>query len=142
MPIYAGFFLFMIFASIGLPGLNGFVGEFLVLIGSFATLPSLAVVAAGGVILAAIYLLWAYERVFTGVPDKAENKALADLSVREISLLAPLAALVLVLGLYPAVLLDKIAPSTESILDHIEANSDYRVPEPGRLGDVFVAGDR
>jgi NADH-quinone oxidoreductase subunit M len=142
MPIYAGFFLFMIFASIGLPGLNGFVGEFLVLIGSFATLPSLAVVAAGGVILAAIYLLWAYERVFTGVPDKAENKALADLSVREISLLAPLAALVLVLGLYPAVLLDKIAPSTESILDRIEANSDYRVPEPGRLGDVFVAGDR
>ncbi len=140
MPIYAGFFLFMIFASIGLPGLNGFVGEFLVLVGSYATLPVLAIIAASGVILAAIYLLWAYERVFTGVPEKEENKALSDISIREISLLAPLAALVLLLGLYPNILLDKIAPSTEAVLDHIEASTDYQVPEPGRLGDVFVAG--
>ena len=140
MPVYAGFFLFMIFASIGLPGLNGFVGEFLVLIGSFTTLPVLAVIAASGVILAAIYLLWAYERVFTGVPEKEENKALSDLSVREISLLAPLVALVLVIGLYPNILLDKIAPSTEAVLDHVTASTDYVVPAPGRLGDVFVAG--
>ena len=139
MPIYAGFFLFMIFASIGLPGLNGFVGEFLVLVGSYTTLPVLAVIAAGGVILAAIYLLWAYERVFTGLPDKEENKALSDLSVREVSLLAPLAALVVVLGLYPAVLLDKIAPSTEAVLNFVEGVTDYEVPEPGRLDDVFVA---
>jgi NADH-quinone oxidoreductase subunit M len=140
MPIYAGFFLFMIFASIGLPGLNGFVGEFLVLIGSYTSVPVLAVVAAIGVILAAIYFLWAYERVFTGIPDKEENMALSDLSPREISLLAPLAILVLVLGLYPGILLDKIAPSTEAVLDHIEASTGYVVPEPGRLGDVFVAG--
>jgi NADH-quinone oxidoreductase subunit M len=139
MPIYAGFFLFMIFASIGLPGLNGFVGEFLVLIGSYTTLPALAVVAASGVILAAIYLLWAYERVFAGLPDKEENKALSDLSIREVSLLVPLAALVILLGLYPNILLDKIAPSTEGVLDHIEASTDYQVPQPGRLGDVFVA---
>jgi NADH-quinone oxidoreductase subunit M len=139
MPIFAGFFLFMIFASIGLPGLNGFVGEFLVLVGSYTTLPALAIIAASGVILAAIYLLWAYERVFTGLPEKEENKLLSDLSLREVSLLAPLAALVLVLGLYPNILLDKIAPSTEAVLDHIEASTDYRVPEPGRLGDVFVA---
>ena len=140
MPVFAGFFLFMIFASIGLPGLNGFVGEYLVLIGSFTTLPVLAIIAASGVILAAIYLLWAYERVFTGVPEKEENKALADLSIREITLLAPLTALVLLLGLYPNILLDKIAPSTEAVLDHIEASTDYVVPAPGRLGDVFVAG--
>ena len=139
MPIYAGFFLFMIFASIGLPGLNGFVGEFLVLVGSYTTLPVLATIAASGVVLAAIYLLWAYERVFTGVPDKEENETLSDLSVREVSLLAPLAALVLILGLYPNILLDKIAPSTEAVLDHIEASTDYQVPEPGRLGDVFLA---
>ncbi len=139
MPIYAGFFLFMVFASIGLPGLNGFVGEFLVLIGSYTTLPVLTVIAASGVILAAIYLLWAYERVFTGVPEKEENKILSDLSPREIGLLAPLAILVVVLGLYPNVLLDKIAPSTEGVLDHIEATTGYEVPEPGRLGDVFVA---
>ena len=140
MPIYAGFFLFMIFASIGLPGLNGFVGEFLVLIGSYTTLPVLAIIAAAGVILAAIYLLWAYERVFTGIPEKEENLALTDLSAREVSLLAPLAVLVLVLGLYPNVLLDKIAPSTESVLDYIEASTGYQVPAPGRLADVFVAG--
>ena len=139
MPIYAGFFLFMIFASIGLPGLNGFVGEFLVLMGSYTTLPVLAIIAASGVILAAIYLLWAYERVFTGLPEKEENQVLSDLSVREISLLAPLAALVILLGLYPNILLDKIAPSTEAVLDHIEASTDFEVPEPGRLGDVFVA---
>ena len=140
MPIYAGFFLFMIFASIGLPGLNGFVGEFLILIGSYTSLPVLAIIAASGVILAAIYLLWAYERVFTGVPEGDENKGLSDLSIREVSLLAPLAGLVLVLGLYPSILLDKIAPSTEAVLDYIELSTDYEVPEPGRLGDVFVAG--
>jgi NADH-quinone oxidoreductase subunit M len=140
MPMLAGFFLFMTFASIGLPGLNGFVGEFLVLVGSYTTLPVLTVIAAFGVILAAIYLLWAYERVFTGPPEKEENRLLPDLSVREVALLAPLAALVLVLGLYPKVLLDKIAPSTEALLDHVEASTGYQVPDPGRLGDVFVAG--
>ncbi len=140
MPVFAGFFLFMIFASIGLPGLNGFVGEFLILIGSYATLPALTIVAAIGVVLAAIYMLWAYERVFTGVADKEENKVLSDLSIREISLLTPLAILILVIGLYPNVLLDKIAPSTEAALDHIEEQTEFVIPEPGRLGDVLVAG--
>jgi NADH-quinone oxidoreductase subunit M len=140
MPLFAGFFLFMAFASIGLPGLNGFVGEFLVLIGSYATLPVLAVLAAVGVVLAAIYLLWAYERVFTGVPDGAENLGLKDLSVREIALLTPLAVLVVILGLYPAVLLNKITPSTEAVLDRIESTTSYVIPAPGRISDVLVAG--
>jgi NADH-quinone oxidoreductase subunit M len=139
VPILAGFFLFMAFASIGLPGLNGFVGEFLVLIGSFASLPVFAIVAASGVVLAAVYMLWAYERVFTGVPE-GENETLTDLTPREIGVLVPLAILVVVLGLYPRLLLDKIEPSTEAILDRIEATTDYETPEPGRLGDVFVAG--
>jgi len=139
MPIYAGLFLFMTFASIGLPGLNGFVGEFMILMGSYTTLPVLAIVAAFGVILAAVYMLWAYERVFTGLPDKKENSALKDLSVREISLLAPLVALVVVIGLYPNILLDKIAPSTELVLDQIEQETSFVIPEPGRLDDVFVA---
>jgi NADH-quinone oxidoreductase subunit M len=140
-PMLAGFFLFMTFASIGLPGLNGFVGEFLVLIGSYPTLPVFVVVAAFGVLLAAIYLLWAYERVFTGVPDKAENKVLKDLSPLEIGLLAPLAVLVVVIGLYPGFLLDKITPSTEAVLEHIEEQTNFVIPEPGRLADVVVAGD-
>jgi NADH-quinone oxidoreductase subunit M len=141
MPIYAGFFLFMAYASIGLPGLNGFIGEFLVLIGSYPTLPAFAVIAAFGVLLAAIYMLWAYERVFTGLPDKEENTLLSDLSLREIGLLAPIAVLVLVIGLYPNVVLDKITPSTEAVLDHIEERTSFVIPEPGRLADVVVAGD-
>ncbi|MDH3251030.1 MAG: NADH-quinone oxidoreductase subunit M, partial [Acidimicrobiia bacterium] len=144
MPIFAGMFLFTAFASIGLPGLNGFVGEFLVLIGSFPSLPGFAAVAAFGVILAAIYLLWAYERVFTGVPDKPENQNLTDLNAREIGLMVPLVVLMLVLGMYPKILLDRTAASTEALLDRIEQATTYEVPEPGRLGDVFagvVEGD-
>jgi NADH-quinone oxidoreductase subunit M len=139
VPLLAGFFLFMAFASIGLPGLNGFVGEFLVLVGSYPTLPAATIVAAFGVVLAAIYLLWAYERVFTGVPDREENKVLSDLTPREISILAPLALLVVVIGLYPNLLLDKITPSTEAVLDHIEEQTDYVIPERGRLDGVYLA---
>jgi NADH-quinone oxidoreductase subunit M len=131
----------MSFASIGLPGLNGFVGEFLVLIGSFPALPSLTIIAAFGVILAAVYLLWAYERVFTGMPEREENKLLSDLSAREIAILAPLAVLVLVIGLYPKLLLDKITPSTEAVLDHVVEQTGFEVPEPGRVDDVYVAGE-
>jgi NADH-quinone oxidoreductase subunit M len=140
MPLYAGFFLFMAFASIGLPGLNGFVGEFLILVGSYTSLPVLAAVAATGVVLAAIYMLWAYQRVFTGEPKLEANRLISDLSGREIALLTPLAVLILVLGLYPNLLLDKIAPSTEAVLDHIEASTGYAVPEPGRLDDVIISG--
>jgi NADH-quinone oxidoreductase subunit M len=142
MPILAGFFLFAAFASIGLPGLNGFVGEFLVLMGSYASLPIHTMIAASGVVLAAVYMLWAYERVFTGVPDKEENRLLSDLTPREIGILAPLAVLIVLLGVYPNLLLDKIEPSTEALLDRIEAVTDYEVPAPGRVADVFVAGDR
>jgi NADH-quinone oxidoreductase subunit M len=110
------------------------------LVGSYATLPVLAIIASLGVVLAAIYLLWAYERVFTGEPDKEENKVLVDLSLREIGLLAPIAILVLVIGLFPAVLLDKIGPSTEAVLDHIESSTDYQTPDPGRLDDIYTAG--
>jgi NADH-quinone oxidoreductase subunit M len=141
MPIFAGIFLFTTFASIGLPGLNGFVGEFLVLVGSFPSLPVHTIVAASGVVLAAIYLLWAYERTFTGVPNKPENQKLVDLSAREVALLSPLVILMLVLGLYPRILLDKVQPSTEAVLDRIEAVTDYQVPEPGRLEHVLAGSE-
>jgi NADH-quinone oxidoreductase subunit M len=141
MPIYSGMFLFAAFASIGLPGLNGFVGEFLILIGTYATLPVFAIIAASGVVLAAIYLLWAYERVFTGVPDKPENQVLQDMNGREIALMAPIVVLILVLGLYPQILLEKTAASTEAVLDRIEAVTDFEVPPAGRLAGLYVAGE-
>ncbi|MPZ53186.1 MAG: NADH-quinone oxidoreductase subunit M [Acidimicrobiia bacterium] len=139
MPLFAGFFLFMIFASIGLPGLNGFVGEFLILMGSYPSLPVWSMVAAVGVLLAAIYFLWAYERVFTGPVD--DFAQLDDLTPSEIGILTPMALLIVLLGLYPGIILDKISPSTEAVLDRIEQVTAYEVPEPGRLGDVFVGSD-
>ncbi len=132
MPMLAGFFLFMSFASIGLPGLNGFIGEFLVVIGSFPSLPSLTVIAAIGVILAAVYLLWAYQRVFTGVPQ-GDNAVVPDLSFREIALLAPLAVLIIVIGFYPNVLLDRIAPSTDAALDAVTQATGFEAPAPGEF---------
>ena len=131
MPIYAGLFLFSAFASIGLPGLAGFVGEFLILIGSYPSLPVFAIVAASGVVLAAIYLLWAYERVFTGPIDNPENDRLVDVNAREIAVMAPLVVLILVLGLYPKILLDRISPSTDAVLDRVVATTDYEIPESG-----------
>ena len=139
MPIYAGIFLFIAFASIGLPGLNGFIGEFLVLLGSYLSLPVYAVLAAFGVVLAAIYLLWAYERIFTGPLDKPENEKLIDLDLREKAILAPIIVLVLFLGLYPKPALDRIEPSVEVILDRIEATTDYDVPDFGRVADLAEA---
>jgi NADH-quinone oxidoreductase subunit M len=140
MPLFAGFFLFTAFAPIGLPGLNGFIGEFKILLGSYITLPGHAIVAAFGVVLAAVYLLWAYERMFTGPVSKKENEGLSDLNGREIAILVPIAALIVILGIYPKPALDRIEPSVERILDRIELVTDYEAPEPGRVADIAVGG--
>lgn len=135
MPVYAGIFLFSAFASAGLPGLSGFIGEFTVLVGAYLTLPVLAVIAGGGVILAAIYLLWAYERVFTG-PTNPKLAGLADLGLREVLIMVPLVVLIVVLGVYPKPVLDRIEPSAEAILDRIEVVTGEQPPEFGRADEV------
>lgn len=132
MPVFAGFFLFSAFASVGLPGLNGFIGEFKILLGSYLTLPVHAIVAASGVVLAAIYLLWAYERMFTGPIDDAANEGLKDLDARELAVLIPIAALIIFLGVYPKPALDRIEPSVNAVLDRIELMTDYQIPDFGR----------
>ncbi|TDI52271.1 MAG: NADH-quinone oxidoreductase subunit M [Acidobacteria bacterium] len=136
MPVYAGIFLFSAFASAGLPGLSGFVGEFTVLIGAYITLPVLAIIAAGGVIIAAIYLLWAYERVFTGAVINEKLEGLKDLGFREIATLAPLIVLIVGIGVYPKPIFDRVEPSVEIILDRIEAATDFAVPDFGRRADL------
>ena len=133
MPLFAGFFLFSVFASVGLPGLNGFVGEFKILLGSYLSLPGYAIIAAFGVVLAAIYLLWAYERVFTGPITNPENEKLVDLNIREIAIIAPIAVLIVFLGVYPKPALDRIEPAVEAILERIEEVTDYEVPDFGRV---------
>ena len=140
MPLFAGFFLFTAFASIGLPGLNGFIGEFKILLGSYVTLPGHAIVAAFGVVLAAIYMLWAYERMFTGPVTNPDNEGLRDLNGRELAMILPIAVLIVFLGIYPKPALDRIQPSVDQILDRIELVTDYEVPEPGRILDIAGSG--
>jgi NADH-quinone oxidoreductase subunit M len=134
-PILAAVFTLVLMSSIGLPGLNGFVGEFLILIGSFLTRRWWTVVAATGVILAALYLLWAYQRVFHGEPDE-ENASTPELKFSEGLVIAPLLALIVFLGVYPKPVLDRIEPSVAALIAHVEDKSCavgpsecYREPE-------------
>jgi NADH-quinone oxidoreductase subunit M len=127
-PIFAGVFTVIMLSSIGVPGLNGFVGEFLVLIGSFRTARWFTVVAAAGVILAALYLLWAYQRVFHGEPDEA-NRSFAELKLSEGLVLLPLVGLIVFCGLYPKPMLDRIEPSVKRIMVQIEKNAAHADPD-------------
>ncbi|MFN8050211.1 MAG: NADH-quinone oxidoreductase subunit M [Acidimicrobiales bacterium] len=122
-PILAGVFMLAMLASVGLPGLNGFPGEFLTLLGAFKGARWWAVVAASGVILAALYLLWAYQRVFHGEPD-GDNATMADLKLSEGLGLLPLLVLIVVLGVYPKPLLERIEPSVKALVHHIGQYSD------------------
>ncbi|KAA3640275.1 MAG: NADH-quinone oxidoreductase subunit M [Armatimonadetes bacterium] len=135
MPVYGGIFLFSVFASVGLPGLSGFVGEFTILVGSYLTLPILAITAGFGVILAAVYLLWAYERMWMG-PVNPKIEGLKDLGFREIALMVPLVVLIVALGVYPKPVMDRIQPSVEPIIERIEVATGYEAPQFGRIADL------
>jgi NADH-quinone oxidoreductase subunit M len=111
VPVFSGIFLFVALSSLGLPGLNGFVGEFLILLGTWIAYRWWVVLAAFGIVLAAVYLLWAYQRVFHGEPTVEENRTLPDLNVRELAMLAPVMALIVLLGVYPKPFLDTIEPA-------------------------------
>jgi NADH-quinone oxidoreductase subunit M len=128
-PVFAAAFMVVMLSSIGVPGLNGFVGEFMILIGSFATARWWVVVAATGVILAALYLLWAYQRVFHGEPDD-DNRSFPELQWKEASLLLPFIALIVFTGVFPKPMLNRIEPSVNKLIEHVEQHSDYRQPEP------------
>ena len=140
-PVLAGVFTVVMMSSIGLPGLNGFVGEFLILIGSFPTRRWWAVVATFGVVLAAVYLLWAYQRVFHGEPD-GENATVRDMTWREGAVMAPLLALIVFLGVFPRPVLERIEPAVDRLIAHVERGSDYVQPEVTRdgTGSVDVVG--
>ncbi len=128
-PILGGFFLTAMFAGIGLPGFSGFIGEFLSLLGAFIWDRPYAIVATFGVILAAVYGLWAFQRAFTGKPT-GENLKMKDVSLREVLVVVPLLGLSLFLGLYPKPVLDRIQPAIELRVHNLERKSDYRQPEP------------
>ena len=118
-PILAAVFMVGLLATIGLPGLNGFVGEFLILIGTFVTHRWWAVVATGGVVLAAIYMLWAYQQAFHHEPDAADANT-PDIGWREGAVVAPLVVLIVFLGVYPKPVLDRITPSVDLLVRHVD----------------------
>jgi NADH-quinone oxidoreductase subunit M len=126
-PIFAAAFMVVMLSSVGVPGLNGFVGEFLILIGSFETARWWTIIAATGVILAALYLLWAYQRVFHGEPDEA-NSSFKELTLREGSLLMVFIGLIVFTGLFPKPMLNRIEPSVDKLVEHVELHSDYKAP--------------
>jgi len=119
-PIFAGIFLFVALSSLGLPGLNGFPGEFLVLIGTFSVHRLWAVIGALGVILAAVYLLWAYQRVMMGPVVHEENQRVLDLDRREKLLLTPVIAMILLIGVYPRPFLDRMEPSLRTVVQRVD----------------------
>ncbi len=124
MPVYATFFMIVALSSLGLPGLNGFVGEFLILLGSFKSkflgTSTYAIFAGLGVILAAVYLLTAYQRIFFGKVTKAENQNLKDLNLREIISLALVLIFIVWIGIYPNTFLKKSEPSVKKVVEQIE----------------------
>lgn len=116
VPVMAGLWLLVSLSSLALPGLNGFVGEFPILLGTFQTARWAAVLAAFGAVLAALYLLWAYQRMFHGPLEGEDNLATTDLRPREIGVLAPLLVLIVGIGLFPGPLFDTVQPSVERTL--------------------------
>ena len=120
-PMLAAAFMVVMLSSVGLPGLNGFVGEFLILLGSFAAHRWWAVVAATGVILAALYLLWAYQRVFHG-PAEGDNATMSDLNAKEGLVLLSLIGMIVFLGVYPKPVLDRMEPAVDALITHVETN--------------------
>ncbi|MBX3314382.1 MAG: NADH-quinone oxidoreductase subunit M [Actinobacteria bacterium] len=136
-PIFAAVFTVVMLASIGMPGLNGFVGELVILQGSFLTRRWWTVVAVTGVILAALYLLWAYQRVFHGTPDD-ENASFPELRFTEGLVMAPLVGLIVFMGVYPKPIFDRIEPTVAHLVQHVEDNSDYREPGVAQEGEDVV----
>jgi len=117
MPIFATIFMIVTFSSIGLPGTNGFVGEFLILLGGFESeLRWWTVVASSGVILSAVYMLWMFQRVMFGELSNPKNKVLKDLNVREITIMVPLIVLIFVMGIYPNPFIEKMDPAIQKLV--------------------------
>jgi NADH-quinone oxidoreductase subunit M len=140
MPRYATFLVIFTLSSLGLPGTNSFVGEFLVLVGTFFWNKWIAAVASLGIILAAAYLLWMLQRVAFGAPNAAHASHLHDLNLREMTTMAPLVALVFWIGFYPNPLLVKMHASVNDLVEHVDVE-DYEVAQTRGNGHEAM-GDR
>jgi NADH-quinone oxidoreductase subunit M len=123
MPVFAASFLLVALSSIGLPGTNGFVGEFLILLGTFRKYPVAAFIAATGVIFAAAYMLPMVQRILYGEIEREENRALADIGMRERLVLAPALVMIVLIGVFPQPFLARTAASVDSLIDQVETRA-------------------
>jgi len=124
VPVMAGVWLVVALSSLALPGTNGFVGEFPILLGTFRVAPGMAVAASFGAVLAALYLLWSYQRIFHGPLEGEDNRATPDLTRRELGVMAPLVVLILVIGLHPRPLYDLVQPSVDRVIAEVAVAVD------------------
>jgi len=134
VPVLSTVLTIVVLSSIGLPGTNGFVGEFLVLIGSFGVYPWATAIATTGVIFAAVYMLWSLQRIIFNSPSNAENEGMPDLSVREMMVLAPLVACIFWIGIYPAPILNRVEASAEALVARVRSQGTGEI-----LGAEFAA---
>ncbi len=131
VPRYAAVFLVVMFASAGLPALNGFVGEFLIMVGAFPSWPWATAIATSGVILGALYLLWMYQRVIFGPVTHDANRHLTDLTRREWAVIIPVIALCVLMGVHPTPFLKRMQPSVELALSRLGNAGEARVASVG-----------
>ncbi len=139
MPIYATMFMIVTLSSIGLPGLNGFIGEFMILLGAFKSSyigPPYVVFAATGVIFAAVYMLWMFQRVMFGKVTNPKNENLRDLNIREIVILVPVVFFIIWIGIYPKTFLQPMEASVSGLLARIEQKLDAK--ESQQYGEEVV----
>ena len=134
LPLYSTFFMIIMLSSIGVPGTNGFVGEFTILLGAWSYNKVYAVLAASGVILAACYMLWLYQRVFYGNITNPANEKLVDLGLREKVVLVPLVVMVFWIGLYPKPFFAIMEPSVKAVIAQVERGR--QAYEAGRIGET------
>jgi NADH-quinone oxidoreductase subunit M len=130
LPVYSAFFLIVALSSLGLPLLNGFVGEFLIIVGAFHVRPLYAVLAAVGVVLAAVYLLWMYQRVFYGEVTNERNRSIPDLNDREKVMLVTIVFVILWMGVYPQPFLRRLDLSAAQVIRAVERGPEYFAVEP------------
>src|SRR5260221_10671441 len=136
MPQLVAAFLIITLSSIGLPGLNGFVGEFLILLGAFRWDPRMAAFAATGVILSATYMLWMFQRVNYGPVTDEKNAHLPDLKPREWAVIVPIVAVAILMGVVPNLFLRPIEPAVERLATHVQQSAAQRVQAASRPSAV------
>ena len=142
MPVFAVFLMIVTLASVAVPGTNGFVGEFMILVGVFKTYPIYGCFAVSGMILGATYMLWMYQQVMFGPVTKVENEDIQDLNRREIAILVPIAVLVFVMGIFPGFFMRKMDASVANFISQYNKQYELYVEDTGgKNKDVLALND-